>query len=123
MRSAGSPPSGAGGSPLEAAGSVVKAEPPADVKMCSSAVDRITKGNPKYNAFVWDHDDPRKYIHSTLMPSTEFRGKLVPIDYTLILVGQLRQRHSGHLVEASGVCGMRGGRIISVRVTPSPPRS
>jgi len=94
--------------------------PPRDVQQCSSAVERTVSGHPTFNRFVWDRKDPRKTIQSTLMPSTEFRGKLVPVDYTLILVGQLRQRGSGQLVDGNGVCGMRGGRIISVRVAPSP---
>jgi hypothetical protein len=96
---------------------------PADVSSCASAVDRIVAGHPRYSRFVWDRDDPRKYIHSTVMPSTEFRGKMVPVDYTLILVGQLRQRGNGTMVDGNGVCGMRAGHIVSVRVEPSPPKT
>jgi len=96
--------------------------PPEDVARCAVAVERAARGHAKFDAFTWDREDPRKYIHSTLMLSTEFRGKLVPVDYTLILVGELRQRGTGKKVEGNGICGMRGGQIISARVARSTAR-
>jgi hypothetical protein len=97
-----------------------KQQVPEDVLRCATAVERVAKGHPEFNGFEWDRNDPKKYIHSTVMLETEFRGKLVPVDYTLILVGRLRERKSGHLVEGSGSCGMRGGQIIAAHILRSP---
>jgi hypothetical protein len=97
----------------------VKPVLPAEVSSCAAAVNRIVAGHAKFTQFVWDRDDPRKYIQSTMMPMVEFRGKMVPVDYRLILVGQLKQRGSGQMIDGNGVCGMRSGHIVTVTVAPS----
>ena len=86
---------------------------------CAAALARQLNGPLPYDRFLWDSGDPRKSIRSTMMPEAESNGRLVPVDYTLILVGQLHERRSGRLVEGSSICGVREGRIVSARYVVS----
>jgi len=86
---------------------------------CRAAVLRIVSGHGRFDAFTWDAADPRRAIRSTMLRTAEFRGKQVLVDYTLILVGQLRERGTGNWIDGNGVCGVRDERVVGARVAAS----